>query len=85
MSDLVGNPEDRISHNEAHISTSDHLFSSLKTFQWEFDVPVIHDNCALNELRREKTFHRGFRPGPTQTGLYRNIFMVRSLTIRIKL
>ena len=26
---------------------------------------------VLNEPRREKTGLRGFRPGPTQTGLYK--------------
>ena len=28
-------------------------------------------NDILNEPRREKTGFRGFRPGPTQTGLYK--------------
>ena len=31
---------------------------------------AIHVIITLNEPRREKTGLRGFRPGPTQTGLY---------------
>ena len=30
-----------------------------------------HSSCKTNEPRREKTGLRGFRPGPTQTGLYK--------------
>ena len=31
----------------------------------------VHFGCETNEPRREKTGLRGFRPGPTQTGLYK--------------
>ena len=60
MSDLVGNPEDRFSHNEAQIASAcnrnvtQHLIISV----------------YRNEPRSEKNGLRGFRPGPTQTGLY---------------
>ena len=30
----------------------------------------VFDNSWINEPRHEKTCLRGFRPGPTQTGLY---------------
>ena len=33
----------------------------------------IHETVKLNEPRCEKTGLRGFRPGPTQTGLYSHI------------
>ena len=32
---------------------------------------IIETNTKINEPRREKTGLRGFRPGPTQTGLYK--------------
>ena len=31
----------------------------------------LHVSATLFEPRREKTCLRGFRPGPTQTGLYK--------------
>ena len=32
---------------------------------------MVLENPVPNEPRREKTGLRGFRPGPTQTGLYK--------------
>ena len=52
----VRNPEDRFSHNEAH------LF--LKTVTFTVCVLFLFEPCS------EKTGLRGFRPGPTQIGLY---------------
>ena len=54
VSDLVGNPEDWFSHNEAHFNGASASDFELDTF----------------EPRCEKTDHRGFRPGPTQNRLY---------------
>ena len=63
MLDLVGNPEDRFSHNKAHYSG----FSTIT-------CDVGSHNSLIEELhiepRCEKTGLRGFRPGPTQTRLY---------------
>ena len=57
MSDLVGNPEDRFSH-EAHIRTY-HEFE-----EWmDKSVPQV------TVLRSKETCHRDFRPGVTQIGL----------------
>ena len=35
-------------------------------------VSLLNCHCLLNEPRCEKTSLRGFRPGPTQTGLYKH-------------
>ena len=56
MWDLVGNPEDRLSKNEAQ----------LKEMMYSIDE---FDKMVTYEVRFEKTGLRGFRPGPTQTGL----------------
>ena len=63
MSDLVGNPEDRFSRVAAYV----HKENSI------YDVRKFCHRCyiTINEPRREKTGLRGFRPGPTQTGLYK--------------
>ena len=61
MSDLVGNPEDRFSRVEAHFSIILHCYPINSPFS----------NLVTYEPRREKTGLRGFRPGPTQTGLYK--------------
>ena len=44
----------------------------LKTSQQFFShvVEEAHTSNVLTEPRREKTGPRGFRPGPTRTGLY---------------
>ena len=55
MSDLVGNPEDRFSRVTAQM------------LQADLHAIVV----CIYEPRREKTGLRGFRPGPTQTGLYK--------------
>ena len=47
-----------------------------------FCVFVVSDDLMLflqNEPRREKTGLRGFRPGPTQTGLYSHRRWVEAL------
>ena len=41
MSDLVGNPEDRFSHNEAHFSSENCYFHNRK------DCRVLHIKCAI--------------------------------------
>ena len=61
MSDLVGNPEDRFSHNEAHFVVC--FLGALRV-----KLPK-HMEDMTNEPRCEKT---GLRPGRTQTGLYSN-------------
>ena len=43
------------------------LEAELRNAEDRYDTQVTR---ADNELRREKTCLRGFRPGPTQTGLY---------------
>ena len=35
MSDLVGNPEDRFSHNEAHFVTAFHLYCQVKSLVFQ--------------------------------------------------
>ena len=74
MSDLVGNPEDRFSRVAAQFIQDsqrhdkyDQLYNT--TANIECSVTAV---CLLSyEPRREKTGLRGFRPGPTQTGLYK--------------
>ena len=58
MWDLVGNPEDRFSYNEAHIFRAGQTQTGQLSYRLEF------------EPRCEKTCLRDFRPGPTQTRLY---------------
>ena len=55
MSDLVGNTNHWFSHAQAHFKVS--------VQEGVFYIMTF-------EPRREKTGLRGFRPGPTQTGLY---------------
>ena len=64
MSDLVGNPEDRFSHNEAQIL----FLVSVDSFLLELQKK--EGPAFAYEPRCEKTGLRGFRPGPTQTKLY---------------
>ena len=41
MSDLVGNPEDRFSHNEAHVSTIKYiLFTYVFLYRQQFDAHI---------------------------------------------
>ena len=67
MSDLVGNPEGRFFRVAAHT-----LYKFIdrvllyRSFKDNYQVET-----RLNEPRREKPGLRGFRPGPTQTGLYK--------------
>ena len=70
MLDLVGNPEYWFSRVEAPSIATCILFIAT--------VPVFADDVyssttwvIVYEPRREKTGLRGFRPGPTQTGLYK--------------
>ena len=53
MSDLVGNPEDRFSHNEANIKTRDFMLQTTK-------VILVFVVCIFEEPRSEKTGLRGF-------------------------
>ena len=78
MWDLVGNPEDRFSHNEAHVSSIIVFFNSntvVRVTIWLMNINVdtlyVYGIVSLVfEPRSEKTGLRGFRPGPTQTELY---------------
>ena len=58
---MVVNPEDRFSHNEAHFTLLGFGTHLVKT---------LHEPC------REKTYLRGFRTGPTQTGLNNTRFKI---------
>ena len=60
MSNLVRIPEDRFSHDAAQL---------LRDMLAPISQCLSHF-CAKYEPRSEKTGLRGFRPGPTQTGLY---------------
>ena len=40
-------------------------------YEFSFTTTRISSMDNTNEPRREKTGLRGFRPGPTQTGLYK--------------
>ena len=65
MSDQVRNPEDRFSHNEAHLSTA----KQFCHFDLRIRLLFFHKNqsyCRFYEPCCEKTGLRGFRPGPTQ-------------------
>ena len=74
MSDLVGNPEDRFSHNEAHII----FFSPYKPIM----AGLLLIFCEHHEEKKkfplamtktsEKTCLWGFQLSMTQTGLYNN-------------
>ena len=45
-------------------------FSIKRDFRMHFLYDTLPTTIVLNEPRCEKTGLRGFRPGPTQTGLY---------------
>ena len=45
--------------------------SPSKLFGCTTWLPKLLSKDLVNEPRREKTGLRGFRPGPTQTGLYK--------------
>ena len=62
--DLVGNTEDRFSHNAAHLSPGTRKDSHLSADEVGFFFSLIF------ETHSEKTGLRGFRPGPKQTRLY---------------
>ena len=69
MWDLVGNPEDRFSHKEAHLLV---VFKRSKlhgrvSMMFSFSSGVW---LFPHEPRCEKTGLRGMGPGPTQTRLY---------------
>ena len=55
MLDLVGNSEDRFSHNEAHIKQL-----IVRVFLFERHKDMLH------ELRHEKTYLWSFQPSQTQ-------------------
>ena len=62
MSDLVENPEDRFSHNEAHLCGRQ---------QWgKISLCICAVWSTPLEPRCEKTCLLGFGPCPTQTGLF---------------
>ena len=47
------------------------IFKEFDVFQkQDYDCAADLNVLGTNEPRREKTGLRGFRPGPTQTGLY---------------
>ena len=68
MSDLVGNPGDRFSHDTAHINhvQSSNLLSITFQIGDEKMYVISYEPCL------EKTCLRNFQPGLTQTGLYSN-------------
>ena len=47
------------------------LFANDRVSYYNFSVFKVFEDSVPFELRREKTGLRGFRPGPTQTGLYK--------------
>ena len=55
-----------------HLSCSLNInsYSSMICTNVPFFLSVYVACTVINELRHEKTGLRGFRPGPTQTGLY---------------
>ena len=59
-------------HASSHCFPLFNIFTATKS---DFASVYIHLNRDImsitNEPRREKTGLRGFRPGPTQTGLYK--------------
>ena len=84
MLDLVGNPKDRFSRDVAHFDALHFLALLLclhRISPFPPDLMCPHLDLAMEETswnetkttyepRCEKTGLRGFRPGPTQTGLY---------------
>ena len=58
MSDLVGNPEDRFFHNEAHLQTQDLLEepSSLEIINMSF--VIFREHSSLNQNDRSFIAHR---------------------------
>ena len=42
-----------------------------KTVKTKLNQTIDRGSPGISEPRREKTGLRGFRPGPTQTGLYK--------------
>ena len=72
MWDLVENPEDRFSQNEAQFQTGidyKRKFSIIAEVQYA-EIHTGHEHTHQFDPRCEKTGLRGSRPGPTQTGLY---------------
>ena len=73
MSDLVGNPNCWFSHAQAQMKISlikyEHIPLTFKNMKNETNS--ILNTKVKTEPRREKTGLRGFRPGLTQTGLYK--------------
>ena len=71
MSDLVGNLEDRFSHNEAIYFPTISLRTAIAPVRmslcWSLLLSFITSLGSLFEHRQEKTGLRGFRPDPTQT------------------
>ena len=65
MWDLVGNPADKFCHDTAHMA-------KYKGTKCHGLVHLFHyiQLVERNEPCSEKTGLRGFRPGPTQIGLY---------------
>ena len=78
MSELVGNPEDTFSHNEAHFILHSNQNVKNEFLEEQQSKKTLKrkrvGQTALfritNEPRREKTGLRGVRPGPTQINLY---------------
>ena len=69
VSDLVGIPENRFSHNAAYMSGN--KIACHKGFLVENSFAA--GSQGIIEPRCEKTGLRGFQPGPIQTGLYSHI------------
>ena len=65
-----------VAHNEESKVTK--YFTESKNKQWQcntggytVEIEIMFDFETHFEPRHEKTGLRGFRPGPTQTGLYK--------------
>ena len=75
MWDLVGNPEDRFSQNEAHLKGPCNPKKTFVSFPEAMKLFMLNSTEAMksilliNEPRSEKTGLRVIRPGPTKTGL----------------
>ena len=69
MSYLVGNPEDRFSHDKAHRSPLTRCRVVRSTVLIEKSRSYWSGHHPIYEPRHDKTCLRGFRPGMAQTGL----------------
>ena len=72
MSDLVGNPEDRFSRVAAQIRVYMYIKTACVVCRLKLKAVVVfpeYNSKIIGAATRENR-SSGFRPGPTQTGLY---------------